>query len=298
MPVQSRRYKLLADFERVYQFLQETYDPVTLNSYLLPQFWEYGHSHSYFNHKLTHRMGLWEDNAIGDGVGALVGIVSYEFDLGDCHMHVRPGYEALLPELLAWAEKELCKIKRGRRSLQFWITDKEPAKRELLQANGYKLKRTDKNMIFDYKNAFVERTLPEGFTLIDGTGMDYAKLHACYWKGFDHGPRPSKDVDGRYQMYSGPRADLSLTTIVVAPNGEYACALGMWYDERNHYAYLEPLATVPKYRRMGLATVALTEAMKKTKALGARYCFGGSREFYTAIGFEAIGNSEFWKKEW
>jgi len=30
--VQARRYRLLADFEPVYRFLQETYDPVTLGS--------------------------------------------------------------------------------------------------------------------------------------------------------------------------------------------------------------------------------------------------------------------------
>ena len=292
MPIQCRRYKLLADFEPVYRFLQETYDPVTLNSYLLPQFWEYAHVHSYFNHKMTHRMGLWEDGDV------LVGIVCYEMDLGDCHMHVRPGYETLLPELLAWAEKELCAVKRGKRRLQFWITDKEPGKRELLQTNGYRLKKTDPIKIFDYKNAFVERALPDGFTLIDGTNADYRKLHACFWKGFDHGPRPDKNIDGRIHGCNAPRFDPSLATIAVAPDGEYACALGMWFDERNQYAYLEPLATVPKYRRMGLATVALTEAMKKTKALGAQYCFGGSREFYTAIGFEIKGNSEFWKKEW
>ena len=292
MAVQARRYRLLADFEPVYRFLQETYDPVTLNSYLLPQFWEYAHTHSYFNHKLTHRFGLWEDD------GVLVGIVCYEMDLGDCHMHVRPGYEALLPKLLAWAEKELCEVKFGRHRLQFWITDREPEKRALLMAKGYTLKSTDPIKIFDYKNAFSERTLPEGFSLIDGTNVDYHKLHACYWKGFNHGPRPDGDIDGAMQMYSGPRADKSLTTIAVAPDGEYACALGMWVDERNRYAYLEPLATVPEYRRMGLATIALTEAMKKTKALGAQYCFGGAPDFYTAIGFETICNRELWKKEW
>jgi predicted N-acetyltransferase YhbS len=70
----------------------------------------------------------------------------------------------------------------------------------------------------------------------------------------------------------------------------------MWLDEQNKYAYLEPLATIPKYRHMGLATIALTEAMKKTKALGAKYCFGGGGEFYTDIGFDAIMNRELWKK--
>jgi len=292
MAITVRRYKLLADFEPVYRFLQETYDPVTLNSYLLPQYFEYAHTHPMFNHKLTHRFGLWEEG------GAIVAVACYEMDIGECHLHVKPGYEALLPELLAWAEKELCAVKRRKRTLRVWITDKEPRKRELLQAGGYKLAETQAVRIFDYKNNFVERALPSGFTLIDGTRMDYQKLRNCYWKGFNHGPWPPKDHDGGLQMYSGPRADKSLTTIAVAPDGEYVCALGMWFDKRSRYAYLEPLATVPKYRRMGLATIALTEAMKKTKALGAAYCFGGVPEFYTAIGFETICNREFWKREW
>ena len=42
----------------------------------------------------------------------------------------------------------------------------------------------------------------------------------------------------------------------------------MWFDEQNKYAYLEPLATVPEHRRKGLATIALTEAMRKTKEPG------------------------------
>ena len=54
----------------------------------------------------------------------------------------------------------------------------------------------------------------------------------------------------------------------------------------------------PKYRRMGLATIALTEGMKKTKKLGATYCFGGVREFYHCIGFETVCHREKWTKMW
>ncbi|NSW90324.1 MAG: GNAT family N-acetyltransferase [Firmicutes bacterium] len=99
-----------------------------------------------------------------------------------------------------------------------------------------------------------------------------------------------------YGMCPNFRKDL--TTVIKAPNGDYACFAGMWFDEINKYAYLEPLATVPEYRRIGLATIALTEAMKKIKALGATYCFSGVPEFYTAIGFETICHRKMWKKEW
>ena len=43
MNITQRRYKILIDFEKVYRFLEETYDPVTLNSFLLPQYFEYAH---------------------------------------------------------------------------------------------------------------------------------------------------------------------------------------------------------------------------------------------------------------
>jgi len=66
----------------------------------------------------------------------------------------------------------------------------------------------------------------------------------------------------------------------------------------NDYAYLEPLATDPRYRRMGLATIALTEAMKLTVKFGATYCFGGSQEFYHKIGFETVCHHENWTKTW
>ncbi len=290
MSITARRYKMLVDFERVHQFLTDTYDKETLNSYLLPQYFEYAHTHPYFNHKMTHRNGIWEDN------GDIVGIACFEMNLGECHLHTKKGYEFLLPEMLEWAESELFEIKDGQKCLQVWTTDKEPQKQDLLRQNGYSVVHNEAVKIFEYSNPFVVKDLPEGFKLIDGTNVDYKKLHECFWKGFDHGDTPDDDIDGNIHMCNAPRADMSLMTIAVAPNGDYACALGMWFDKKNNYAYLEPLATDPKYRRLGLATVCLTEAMKKTKSLGATYCFGGVREFYSCIGFEEICRRELWKK--
>ena len=292
MNITKRRYKILVDFTRVYSFLEETYDPNTLNSYLLPQYFEYAHMHPAFDYFKTHHIGVWEND------GDIVGIACFEMGMGDCHMHVKKGFEALLPELLSWSENEMSVIKDGKHRLGIWITDKEFDKIELLQLNGYTLAHSEPVNIFDFSKPFVESVLPEGFSLIDGTDVNYVKLRHCFWKGFDHGDNPDDDGDGNSFMCNAPHADMSLMTIAVAPDGEYACALGMWFDEKNKYAYLEPLATIPKYRRMGLATAALTEAMKKTKSLGAKYCFGGAGKFYTAIGFETICNRELWKKEW
>jgi len=131
MNITQRRYKILTDFSRVYSFLEETFDSVTLNSYLLPQYFEYAHMHSYFDYFKTHHFGIWEDD------DNIVGIACYEMKMGDCHIHVRKGYEVLLPKLLTWAEQELSVVNEGKLGLKVWITDKEPNKRSLLQANDY-----------------------------------------------------------------------------------------------------------------------------------------------------------------
>jgi GNAT superfamily N-acetyltransferase len=293
MEITQRRYDVLSDFHTVYSFLEATYDFETLNSYLLPHYWEYAHYLQWFDYIRAHRMGLWEDD------GKLVGIAAYEMNIGIAHLHTSSEYRCLLPELLDWAEKELSASKDGKQSLGVWITSKETDKQDLLSRRGYQRVHTEPVKIFRYDNPFTERQLPEGYRIINGVGVDHAKLAESFWRGFDHDEVPPEvNIDGNVKVWNAPHARKDLMTIAVAPNGKYACALGMWVDYRNQYAYLEPLATVPKYRRMGLATIALTEAMKKTKALGARYCFGGGREFYTAIGFEHICNREIWERMW
>lgn len=293
MAIKQRRYRLLTDFTKAHSFLTDIYSLDTLNSYLLPQFFEYAHTHPAFNHQLAHRFGLWEDD------GKLVGIACYEMDVGESFLATTSRHQFLLPEMLAYAEKELSAVKGSTKSLYVWVTDKEVDKITLLSKNGYKKVCSEPVRVFDYNMPFNDIKIPQGYTIISlEDENDYKKIHECLWKGFDHGDNPDDDIDGRMLMQSGPNFRKDLTTVIKAPNGDYACFAGMWFDEKNKYAYLEPLATVPQYRRMGLAAIALIEGMKKTKALGAAYCFGGAPDFYTGMGFETICNRQAWKKEW
>ncbi len=49
-----------------------------------------------------------------------------------------------------------------------------------------------------------------------------------------------------------PNVDLNLKVAAVAPDGTFAAYCGMWYDPEAGYAVIEPVATDPKYRKMGL----------------------------------------------
>ncbi len=292
MALTQRRYKLMSDFAAVHRFLTDIYSLDTLNSYLLPPFFEYAHTHPMFNHKLTHRFGLWEDD------GNVVGLACYEMDVGEVFLVTDEKHAYLLVEMVNYAEKELSSLANNQRTLAVWITDKESDKISLLEGMNYTKVHTEAVRIFPYNKPFLAHPLPDGFSVLSlEDENDLTKINDCLWKGFNHGDDPDDDIDCRLLMQSGPNFRKDLTTIIKAPTGEYACFAGMWFDEKNRYAYLEPLATVPAYRRRGLAAIALTEAMKKTKALEASYCFGGAGEFYAGIGFELIGHRQLWKKQ-
>lgn len=293
MSIVLRNYKLLSDFEPVNEFLRQNFTKYQQNGNFQQPYWEYAHTHPMFNHKVTHRNGIWEED------GQIVAVASYEMDLGECFLNTKLGYEYLKPSMIEYAEKELFKVVDGKKSLEVCIYEYEPELRELLSQKGYKKAWSQPLTVFKYENGFQERILPEGFSVISlEDEVDFKKINDVLWKGFDHGDKPDDDLDCRRLMQSGPHFRKDLTTIIKAPNGEYACFAGMWLDGVNDYAYLEPLATDPKYRRMGLATIALTEAMKKTVKYGATYCFGGDREFYYSIGFETVAHREVWRKVW
>ncbi len=291
--ITKRAYRVLSDFDAVHRFLMDTYTLKDLNSTMLPQFFEYAHTHPNFNKNLTHRMTVWEDN------GRIVAFCGYEMDIGEAFLITGEKYDYLLPEMLKQAEAELSAEKDGVRLLEVCITDTQINHIDLLSQNGYVKVFTEPIRIFSYKNGFQEHTLPDGFSCVSlENGIDLRKLNRCTWRGFNHGDEVEYDIDEIRHMANGPHYRSDLGRIIVAPDGEYACYAGMWIDETNKYAYLEPLCTQPEYRRRGLARYALIDAMKQTCSLGAEYCFGGVPEFYTAIGFETITNRQVWRREW
>ncbi|HPE90172.1 MAG TPA: GNAT family N-acetyltransferase [Spirochaetales bacterium] len=293
MAITNRRYKLYSDFFAVSDFLRKNFSRYELGGNHCQSFWEYAHTHPAFNHSLAHRFGVWEED------GDIVGVASYELDLGEAFFACERGYEHLKPEMLDYAERELSAVEDGSRHLDVCAYDYEHDLKKALADKGYKRQYSVDVKVYDYSSGFAERTLPDDFSVISlEDENDPMKIHNVLWKGFDHGPEPDGDYDCRLQMQTGPSFSKELTTIIKAPDGEYACFAGMWMDGVNDYAYLEPLATAPEYRGMGLAAYALQAAMKKTQKLGATYCIGGSDEFYTRLGFRIVCATEHWKKTW
>jgi GNAT superfamily N-acetyltransferase len=98
-------------------------------------------------------------------------------------------------------------------------------------------------------------------------------------------------------MFDTPKARRDLKIAVAAPNGDFVDFCGMFYEPTGRFAYVEPVATDPDYRRLGLSKAAVLEGIRRCGVLGATVSYVGSNQpFYRAIGFRKVYDSECWVK--
>ena len=98
-------------------------------------------------------------------------------------------------------------------------------------------------------------------------------------------------------MFDTPKARRDLKIAVAAPDGRFVAFCGIFYEPRNQYAYVEPVATDPDYRRRGLGRAAVLEGIRRCGELGASVAYVGSNQpFYLSLGFRVIYTSECWQK--
>jgi predicted N-acetyltransferase YhbS len=71
----------------------------------------------------------------------------------------------------------------------------------------------------------------------------------------------------------------------------------MWLVPQNGTSDVEPVATDPAYRRLGLGKAVVLEGLRRTIPLGAEVAWVGSeQEFYMALGFEQSYRATAWIK--
>ncbi len=141
--------------------------------------------------------------------------------------------------------------------------------------------------------------LPEGFRLQSlAENNDLRRVNQVLWRGFNHdGPPPDDEIPGRAFAQTAPAFRKDMTIVAVAPNGDYASYSGMWVVPDLGYCYVEPVATDPTYRRMGLGRAVVLEAMSRAHRAGAELAWVGSdQEFYLSMGFEKAFETQLWWK--
>lgn len=298
MPIQLRHCRGPVDFPLISDFLFGLYQPDNQDGMWFQPIWEYGYTHSWFDDSAVGRIGIWED------AGRIVAVASYEIWLGEAFLNFDPAYAHLRCEMLEYAQQNLAAEEQGgKRRLRVCIHESDRELEQQVIARGYRREPDwDRPMSqFRITQPFPEIRLPEGFTLKSlADENDLRKVRRVFHRGFDHpGEVPENDLDTIVRMQTGPHYRKDLCIVAVAPTGEFVSFGGIWYDARNRFGYVEPVATDPDYRRRGLARAVVLEGIRRCAAEGATVAYvAATKPIYLAVGFKRLYTKNCWVKEW
>ena len=297
--IQQRSYHHSSDYGRVSEFLIAHHRPGNLDGNWLEPAWEYMHFHPALDCASLEKIGVWE---VG---GEIVAVAHYESTLGEAFFQFHPAYRHLREAMLDYAEAHLTGVSRqdGRRYLFIYINDDDAAFQMLAQARGYAKDPGGTRPLyrFDIPDPFPAIPLAQGFRLTSlAEDPDWAKVQRVLWRGFNHEGEPSMsdaELESRRRMFDTPKARRDLKVAVVAPDGQFVAFCGMFYEPTHRLAYVEPVATDPDYRRLGLGRAAVLEGIRRCAELGVQTAYVGSAQvFYRSFGFQKVYNSECWAK--
>ena len=252
--------------------------------------WEWAITHGGLDQSNLGRIGLWEDD------GKLVAIATYEHKLGEGFLMVDEAYTHLKSDVVAYAKKALC----DDGNLRLILLDGDYDFVRAAMSQGFKpTERKDHALILDI-DILQSYKLPEGYSFVSmADDWNWQQYNRVLWRGFGHEGKPPHDdeqISVRKQMLSSPMINPELVIAVVAPDGNYVSHCGMWYQPDNFYCYVEPVATHPDYRKMGLGKAAVLEAIRRSGKLGATQAVVGSnQQFYFNIGFYPAHTLTHWE---
>jgi predicted N-acetyltransferase YhbS len=232
----------------------------------------------------------------------MVAVAMYELRLGEAFFQTDAAHTHLKPEMLEHAEQYLTSpTGDGRRYLKAYVNDFDAPFERVVRSRGYEKDPGSHRSLsqFVIPDPFPPIRLPDGFRLASlADDNDLVKVDRVLWRGFNHrGEPPAESVEGRKKMQSGPHFRKDLAIVVEAPNGAFVSFGGLWFDPVNRLGYVEPVATDPDYRRMGLGRAAVLEGIRRCGELGATVAYVGTDlPFYLAMGFKKMFTLNCWIK--
>lgn len=308
MKLTMRPYQTEDDYWRIRAFLRE----VMLLNGIREKSWpvarlDYWRWHVALNcegwESIAEVVFLWET-----ADGRLAAVLNPE-GAGEAHLQVHPGLRTpeLEEEMLATAEAHLAAQRDGRRVLVVWTDDQHEQRLDLLRRRGYnKGKWVESQWRRDLDAPISDAPIPPGYTVRSLGEVDELPARSwASWRGF-HLDEPDEDYQGWEWYLNIQRCPLyrrDLDIVAVAPGGEIASFCTLWYDDVTRSAMVEPVATVPEHRRLGLARATIGEGLRRAQRLGATRAFVGGYEpgpnaLYASIMSTEHDRSEQWVKEW
>ncbi|MDF2484827.1 MAG: GCN5-related N-acetyltransferase [Herbinix sp.] len=275
------------DFQKICDFLiRINQNEVVAPNWLWARWvWQYD---SHINTTQSH-FGIAEVN------GKIVGLTLYDHGLGDAFFCADMDYEGIKSQLIDFAIDNL----NLNGEIRLALPDGDSGYQQSAVQKGF-ISTTEKiptSRIDINDNVY---TLPKGYTIMSFADKSYDadKYFDAIWKGFENKcERTEAEMEGakNREGFDKPYFDPDLRILVVSPNGDYAAHCGMWCIPGSKYAYVEPVFTLPEYRKLGLGKAAVLEGINRCGKLGAKHAYVlSSQQFYYNIGFYPYKSDIWW----
>jgi GNAT superfamily N-acetyltransferase len=291
-----RHYNHVADYEKVGRFLIKTYRTIGGHINWVQPRWEYMNYHPQIRGVDLNSIGVWVAH------GEIVGVVHPEHVMGTAYFEIDLEYNDLKGEMLQYAEEHISSTEDGVQRLRAFINDNDDEFQSIATDMGYTKSGDSEPMShFFIPDTFPTISLPTGFRLKSlAEDNDLRKVDRVLWRGFNHSDESPRDgLEDREFMQSAPNYRKDLNIVVEAPDCNFVSYCGMWYEPVHSIAYVEPVATDPDYRRMGLASAAVMEGVWRCGELGATVaCVGSIKPLYLSLGFRQVYNRSVWQRLW
>lgn len=290
------------DFMRIRDFLVSTYQKFGKGYNWTIERWNFSYSMARTMNGVSIKqwedsIGIWENN------GNIVGIVNSEGEgKGEAFFQVSAINISndTLEEMFDFTEKKLGIEKEGKRFVQLRIPEGNKEREFIAASRGYVKQPWNETTSTLAIAGMRSVNLPKGFYFKSGYELSDTMKGTAHAKAFGY---IDKDIYVKRAPLSYEalrktpdyRADLDLG--IVSYTGEIVSFCTLWYDSINKIGILEPVGTIPEYRRMGLGRAVIYEAFNRIAKEGAiRAYVGSSQDFYLALGFERDFISNIWSK--
>jgi len=249
--------------------------------------WEWFLGHSMLDESTLPKIGLFIDS------GEIVGLVTHDMR-EPVYVILNPQYTYLKSKMVDFAFDHLSRD--GISKLFVDVNDKELI--SAVKEKGYSI-TTDNEYVLELDCAEkLSYKLDDMFTFTDFyTDKNIDKYVAVMFKGFDHKGEPRTGLT-EADFPKKPHENSELALFIVAPNGEYAAHCGTWYSADTEICYVEPVVTIPEFRKQGLGKAVVYECINRCIKMGSKKALViSNQQFYYSLGFKDYSIHQLWEKK-